>query len=201
MSETYDSLSTSRFIRSVWWLVLLRGVFAVILGILAFVAPVLTALVFVWVFAFYAILDGIVAIVQAVSTRKTDPAWGWLLTIGILGVLAGIVVMIFPLQAGALTLLVLLWMIAIWSILSGVFGIPAAASVASGGRKALGIALAALSILFGVLLVIMLVSTPQSALLGLIYVLGAYAILGGVLLVVVAFQARVAANAALTAAE
>lgn len=201
MSTTHDPLATITFIRSVWWLVLLRGIFAVILGILALVAPVLTVAFFVWVFAFYAIVDGIVTLVQAVSTRKTDPAWGWLLTIGIIGVLAGIVVMIFPLQAGALTLLVFLWMIAIWAILSGIFGIPAASSVASGGAKALGIALAALSILFGVLLVIMLISTPQSAVVGLIYVLGAYAILGGVLLVVAALQARAAAKRAFTAAE
>ncbi|MBN9141480.1 MAG: DUF308 domain-containing protein [Micrococcales bacterium] len=195
-----DVIEVSKFIKSVWWLVLLRGVFAVILGVLAFVWPVATAVAFVWVFAIYAIVDGVVNIVQAVSTRKTDPTWGWLLTIGVVGLIAGIVVMIFPAAAGALALLVLLWIVAIWAIVSGIFGIPAAASIASGGAKVLGIVFSVLSILFGILLAILLFTTPQSALIGLIYVLGAYAVLAGIVLVVIAFQARSAANAALKAA-
>ena len=195
-----DVIEVSKFIKSVWWLVLLRGVFAVILGVLAFVWPVATAVAFVWVFAIYAIVDGVVNIVQAVSTRKTDPTWGWLLTIGVVGLIAGIVVMIFPAAAGALALLGLLWIVAIWAIVSGIFGIPAAASIASGGAKVLGIVFSVLSILFGILLAILLFTTPQSALIGLIYVLGAYAVLAGIVLVVIAFQARSAANAALKAA-
>ncbi|MGN6272128.1 MAG: HdeD family acid-resistance protein [Protaetiibacter sp.] len=198
--STDNVLGVSSFVKSIWWLVLLRGIFAVILGILAFVWPVATAVAFVWVFAFYAIVDGIVNIVHAVSTRKTDATWGWLLTIGIVGVIAGIVVMIFPVAAGALALLVLLWIVAIWAIVSGIFGIPAAATIASGGARVLGIVFSVLEILFGVLLAILLFTTPQSALIGLIYVLGAYAVLAGIVLVVIAFQARAAANEALRAA-
>ncbi len=193
-------IEVSRFVKSVWWLVLLRGIFAIILGILAFIWPVATAVAFVWVFAFYAVIDGIVNIVQAVSARKTDPRWVWLLTIGIVGVIAGVVVMIFPAAAGALALLVLLWIVAVWAIMSGIFGIPAAASIASGGAKVLGIVFSVLSILFGILLAILLFTTPQSALIGLIYVLGAYAVLAGLVLVIIAFQARGAANEALRAA-
>lgn len=193
-------VEVSRFIKSVWWLVLLRGIFAIILGILAFVWPVATAVAFVWVFAIYAVVDGVVNIVQALSTRRSDPTWGWLLTIGIVGVIAGVVVMIFPAAAGALALLVFLWTIAIWAIVGGVFGVPAAASIASGGAKVMGVVFSVLSILFGVLLAILLFTTPQSALIGLIYVLGAYAVLSGLVLVVIAFQARSAANSALRTA-
>lgn len=195
-----DVIEVSKFIKSVWWLVLLRGIFAIILGILAFIWPAQTAVAFVWVFGIYAIVDGIMNIIHAVSNRKSDPAWGWLLTIGIVGLIAGIVVLIWPVAAGALALLVLLWIIAIWAVVGGIFGIPAAASLASGGAKALGIVLAALSIIFGIVLVVLLFTTPTSALIGLIYVLGAYAVLSGVVLVVIAFQARSAANANLQAA-
>ena len=198
--STDDVIAVSKFVKSTWWLVLLRGVFAIILGILAFVAPVMTALVFVWVFAIYAIIDGVTGIVHALQVRKTDPTWGWLLMIGIVGLIAGILVMIFPAVAGALALFTMLWIIAIWAVVSGIFGIPAAATVASGGAKVLGIVFAVLSIVFGVLLVIMLFTTPQSALVGLIYVLGAFAVLEGLVLVVIAFQARAAANAALAGA-
>jgi uncharacterized membrane protein HdeD (DUF308 family) len=199
--STDDILSTSKFVKSVWWLVLLRGVFAIILGILAFIMPVTVAAGVVWVFAFYAIFDGIITITQAVSARKSDPGWGWLLTLGIVSLIAGIVVMLFPILAGSIALLTLLWIIAIWALVSGIFGIPAAASVASGGAKMLGIVASALSILFGVLLIIMLFTTPLSAIVGLIYVLGAYAVLAGLVLVVIAIQARAAANAILTQSE
>lgn len=195
-----DAIEVSQFIKSTWWLVLLRGIFAIILGILAFVWPVATALAFVWVFAIFAIVDGVVNIVQAISTRKSDPAWGWLLTVGIVGLLAGIAAMIFPAVIGGVVLLVLLWVVAIWAVVGGIFAIPAAASIASGAAKVLGIVFAVLSILFGVLLAIMLFTTPASAIVGLIYVLGAYAVLSGIVLIVIAFQARSAANATLKAA-
>ena len=193
--STDNVLDVSSFVKSIWWLVLLRGIFAVILGILAFIWPVATAVAFVWVFGFYAIVDGIVNIVHAISTRKTDATWGWLLAIGIVAMI------IAPLLAGvALALLVLLWIVAIWAIMSGIFGIPAAATLASGGARVLGIVFSVLEILFGVLLAILLFTTPQSALIGLIYVLGAYAVLAGIVLVIIAFQARAAANEALRAA-
>jgi len=195
-----DVIEVSKFIKSVWWLVLLRGIFAIILGILAFIWPVGTAVAFVWVFGIYAIVDGIMNIGHAIANRKSDPTWGWLLTIGIVGLIAGIVVLIFPAAAGALALLVLLWIIAIWAVVGGIFGIPAAASLASGGAKALGIILAVLSIIFGIVLGVLLFTTPSSALVGLIYVLGAYAVISGIVLIVIAFQARSAANEALKTA-
>ena len=49
--------------KAVWWLVLLRGIFMVIFGIIALVSPGIALLTLVWVFGFYAILDGISAVV------------------------------------------------------------------------------------------------------------------------------------------
>ncbi|QNO38406.1 DUF308 domain-containing protein [Protaetiibacter sp. SSC-01] len=180
----------SSLIRSVWWLVLLRGVFAIILGVLAFVWPVATAVAFVWVWGVYALVDGVFTIGHAISVRRTDSKWVWLLAIGAVGVIAGLVAMIFPAAAGALALLVLLWTIAIWAIVDGIFGIPAAASLASGSAKTLGIVFSVVTILFGVLLAILLFVTPVSALIGLIFMLGWYAVIAGVVLVVIAIRAR-----------
>ncbi len=189
-----DAVEVSSFIKSVWWLVLLRGIFAIVLGILAFIWPVETAIAFVWVWGIWAVVDGAFMIAHAVGTRRTDPNWIWLLVLGILGVIAGFIAMIFPAAAGALALLVLLWVIAVWAIVEGIFGIPAAASLASGGAKALGIVFSVVSILFGVLLAILLFTTPASALIGLIFVLGWYAVVAGIVLIVIAIQARTAAG-------
>ncbi|QEO10495.1 HdeD family acid-resistance protein [Protaetiibacter larvae] len=192
-----DAVAVSSFIKSIWWLVLLRGVLLVVLGILAFIWPVATAGAVFWVFGIYAIADGITEIVHAFATRKTDRRWGWLLVIGILGVLAGIALLVFPFAIGALTLLILLWFVVFWAIVNGIMGIPAAAALAGGAAKTMAIVFSLLSIVFGVLLAILLWTTPGNALVWLIYVLGAYAVLAGIVLVVLAFQARSAANAVL----
>lgn len=192
MSSEVSSITS--FIKSVWWLVLLRGVFAIILGIFAFIWPVATAGAVFWVFGVYAIVDGITGIVQAVANREVDPAWGWLLAIGILGVIAGIIVLSFPFAVGTLALLVLLWIIVIWAIVSGIAGIPAAASIAGGGGRTLGIVWSVLSIVFGIVLGVLIFTSTQGALVGLIYVIGAYAVLAGIVLVVVSIQARVGAK-------
>ena len=184
------ALGANSLIRSVWWLVLLRGVFAIILGVLAFVWPVATAVAFVWVWGVYALVDGVFTIGHAISVRRTDSKWVWLLAIGAVGVIAGLVAMIFPAAAGALALLVLLWTIAIWAIVDGIFGIPAAAALASGAAKTHRVVLSVVTILLGVLLAILLFVTPVSALIGLIFMLGWYAVIAGVVLVVIAIRAR-----------
>jgi len=177
-------------LRAAWWLVLLRGVLAIVLGVLAFCWPVATVVAFAWVFAIYVIADGVTTITHALSWRRHDPAWGWMLATGVLGIVAGIVVMLWPVAAGAVALLVLLWIVAFWAITSGAAGIPAAASLASGTARTLGVVFSVTTLLFGALLVILLFATPASALVGLVYVLGAYAVLSGLVLVLIAFRIR-----------
>lgn len=184
------ALGAEKLIRSAWWLVLLRGIAAIVLGVLAFVWPVATAVAFVWVWGAYALVDGAFTIGHAFAVRRTDPRWGWLLAFGAVGVVAGLVALIFPAAAGAFALLVLLWTIAIWAIVDGVVGIPSAASLASGPGKTLGIVFSVVTLLFGLLLTVLLIVTPVSALLGLIFMLGWYALVAGLVLVVIAIRAR-----------
>ena len=100
-------------------------------------------LVLTVIFAIYAIIDGIVTIAAAVADRKIDSTWGWLLTQGILTVIAGLIALFAPLVAAQFVVLFVLWVVAIWAVIGGIFGIPAAASMgASGGTKAAGIILA-----------------------------------------------------------
>ncbi len=176
--------------RGIWWLVLLRGIFAVLFGIFALFAPLTTIFALVIVFAAYAFVDGIVEIVHAVQVRQRDQRWGWLLAQGIISVLAGIVAFIFPGAAGLVGGLFLLSLIAFYAVLMGIAGFPAAAAVTSTGRKVLGYIVAVLSIVLGIALAIIVLVDPAGALLNLIWVVGVYAIIFGVMLVVAAIQAR-----------
>ncbi len=142
MSNTYgtgDVMSPSAYGErsSIWWLAIVRGIFAIIFGILALTWPAETAVILTLVFAVYAIVDGIVNIVGAIATRKEDSTWGWLLAQGILTLIVGVLAIFAPLYAASFVVLFVLWVIAIWAVIGGIFGIPAAASLgASGGAKA-----------------------------------------------------------------
>ena len=198
MSNTYgtgDAMSGAASVQrtSLWWLAIVRGVLAIIFGILVLTWPVETAVILTIVFAIFAIVDGIVNIVGAISSRKYDSTWGWLLTQGILTLIVGLIALFAPAFAAGFIVLFLLWVIAIWAVIGGIFGIPAAASLgATGGSKALGIILAILAIILGIALIVVLVSNPENALGGFVWLIGVYAIISGVVLIIAAIVGRMA---------
>lgn len=179
-----------RITRAIWWLVLLRGIVAVIFGIIALLAPVTALYAVVFVFAAYAIVDGIVGIAHAIRVRDRDRRWGWLLASGIIAVIAGVVAFVFPGVAGVVYATFVLAIIAIYAIISGISGFPAAASMTDGGRKALGYIVSALSIVLGVVLGIVLLVDPVIAVFNLIWVVGIWAIVIGIALIVAGVSAR-----------
>ena len=193
MYGTGDTMSPSAYGErsSIWWLGIVRGIFAIIFGILALTWPQQTAIILTLVFAVYAIVDGIVNIVGAIATRKEDSAWGWLLAQGVLTLIVGLLALFAPLYAASFIVLFVLWVIAIWAVIGGIFGIPAAASLGtSGGAKAFGIILAILLIILGITLIVVLVTNPQNALLGFVWVVGVYAIVAGVVMIIAAIAGR-----------
>ena len=158
-----------------WWLVLLRGIAAIIFGILAFIWPGITLVTLVLFWGAFALIDGILALAHAVMGGNVGSRW-WLALVGIAGIAAGLLTFIWP----GLTALLLLIFIACWAIVLGVFQIMGAIKL----RKEIDnewmlIISGALSVLFGVILLI----APGPGAIGLIWVIAAYAIVFGVLLV------------------
>src|SRR5260370_42269920 len=108
-----------------WWVMALRGLFAVIFGLIALVAPGIALLAFIYVFAAYAIVDGGIAVITAIQERDLLYRWGWILFEGILSILLGII----PFANPGLTALVLLYFIATWAIATGLMEIVAAFAI------------------------------------------------------------------------
>jgi uncharacterized membrane protein HdeD (DUF308 family) len=185
--------------KALWWMVLLRGVFAILFGIVAFVFPGATLTVLAIVFAAYSLVDGVTEIVHAIRMRSR-PRWGWLLLQGILSVLAGLVAAVFPLLAATVGAIFVIYAIAFWSIFTGVAGFPAAHAITDGGRRAWAYVAAVASVVFGVALAIIVTVTPAMAVQALVWTVAAYAIVFGVLLIVVAITARSAARRVLAGA-
>ena len=198
MSESENSsvssvtpVSLSELGRGVWWWVLIRGVIAVVFGVITLASPVSAILALAVVFGAYALVDGVFAAVHAVRVRRSFPKWGWLLVQGIVSVLAGLAALILPGLVGLLGALVLLWTIVIYTVMHGVSGIYSAAGAAQGSAKAWGVVAGVLSIVFGLILGILLLVTPGAAILGFVWLVGVYAIAFGVMLAVTAILVRV----------
>jgi uncharacterized membrane protein HdeD (DUF308 family) len=193
LDEVVDPIGTVT--RAIWWLVLIRGVCAVIFGIIALLAPVTALYAVVFVFAAYALIEGVIEIAHAIRVRDRDRRWGWLLALGIIAAIAGIVSFIFPAIAGLYYGTFVLAFIAFYAVLMGIAGFPAAASMTDGGRKVLGYIVAVLTVVAGVALAIIVLVNPVAALFTFIWIVGIWAIVIGITLIVAAISARVSGRA------
>jgi uncharacterized membrane protein HdeD (DUF308 family) len=169
--------------KTVWWLVLLRGILMAVFGLIALVSPGIALLTLVWLFGVYAILDGVAAVALGIRTRG-EPHWGWTVVQGVVSALAGIVALVWP----GVTALALLFVIALWAIMLGIGEIGGALAARRLGSRAWGWTLAAgiLNVVFGVLLLIW----PASGILTLVWLVGIFALTGGIALVMLAFRVR-----------
>ncbi len=179
--------------KGVWWLLLLRGILAVVFGIIAILAPGAALTGIAIVFGAYALVDGIATIVHAFQLRATYPRWGWLLASGIATALAGLVALILPGVAALFGGVFVLWTIVFWTVVTGVMGLRSAAGAASGRARTLGIVAGVVSIVFGVILGISLLVAPGSTVIGLIWSVGIWAVVFGVMLVASAIMVRAGA--------
>ena len=163
-----------------WWTLVLRGVAALIFGILAY-WPGITFTVLVLFFGAYALWDGVFALIAAFRTQA-ERRWPLVLE-GLVGIAAGVLTFIWP---GAATLALLL-IIGAWAFVTGIFEIVAAIRLREEieGEWLLLIS-GLLSVLFGIALAIW----PAAGLVAVTWLIGAYSIIFGILLIVLGFRLR-----------
>ena len=166
-----------------WGWVMLRGVAALIFGLLTLFNPGITLVVLVIFFGAYAIVDGIFAIISAVATRREERHWVALLVNGLISLAVGIVTFLWP----GITAFALLYLIAAWALITGIMEIVTAVRLREIIRGEWLLVLAGvLSILFGILLFF----RPGGGALAVVLWIGAYAVIFGILLIVLAFRLR-----------
>ena len=167
-----------------WWAVALRGLVMVVFGILALSWPDKTVTVLLRIFGIIILVYGFVMLIEALLARRGEEQSSiWPLA----GALVAIVAGVLTLAWSSATSLVVLYIIAIWAIVSGVIEVIAAFSfpvrdwavwlLASGGL---------VSIIVG----IWLISFPGNGILGLAWLIGLYALFIGLVHVVVGFRMR-----------
>jgi uncharacterized membrane protein HdeD (DUF308 family) len=167
----------------VWWAFVLRGVLAILFGVLAFLNAVVAVIALVALFAAWAIIDGATGIVTGWRSRGHDRHWWWSVVEGILGVAAGVIAVLLP--ATAAVALVLL--IGAWAVVTGALEVYGAIRLREQIKGELWLALAGLgSILFGILLFLF----PTMSVLTLTWIIGGFALVFGVLLVLLGLRLR-----------
>jgi uncharacterized membrane protein HdeD (DUF308 family) len=165
-----------------WWLLLLRGIAAIIFGVLAFAWPGVTLLTLILFYGAFALVDGVLAIIAAITGGAPGPRW-WLAIVGLLGIAAGLLTFLMP----GLSALVLLFFIAGWAIATGVFQIMGAIQLRKEiDNEWLLILGGIISVLFGIGVML----APGAGALALVWVIGTYAIIIGVLFVALAFRLK-----------
>ena len=181
---------SSAYLRTHWWIPLLRGILSILLGIVLFTLPISAVFTLVVLFGAFAFVDGVLAIVQALRFAHPDRGrWWFLIFQGIAGIAIGVLTFFYP----GITAQTLGILIAAWAFITGVLEIGAAFRLRKDIPGELMLIVAgAVSILFGVLLFFF----PLGALLVVVYIVAAYAIVWGVTLVVLAFRLRSARAAA-----
>ncbi len=166
-----------------WWLVALRGVLALIFGLLALVWPGITLLVLLIFFGAYSLVDGATGVVRAIRSRKSFSRWWLMLLGGLAGIVVGIVTFVWP----SLTAQALLILIGVWAVLLGILEIWAGIEA----RKAVAehwwvIISGVIGVIFGVLLL----ALPVAGALAIVWLIGLFAILEGITFVWAGFMLR-----------
>jgi uncharacterized membrane protein HdeD (DUF308 family) len=160
-----------------WWVYAIMGVLSILFGLALIIWPALTVGVFIFLFGIYAVLFGIVSLIDMFRRMGAHQTWWPQLIIGLVGIGAGIYVFSNP----TITALLLIYAIAFWAIAVGLMEIFA--SFATG--KFLLLIVGALTIGFGFILL----ANPTAGALALALVIGVFSIIQGILLLFHAFSA------------
>ena len=164
-----------------WWVVLVEGIFALIFGLLLITAPGSTSLFLVTVLGFYWLIRGIFSIIE-IFIPNTGTHWGWLLFMGILGIIAGMVVLR---NLGYATVLVgtfIIVFLAVDALIMGIMGLIRAFTGGGWGPGILGI--------LTIIIAILLFTNVFGEVLALPIVIGAILIVGGIVAIFFSFRIR-----------
>ncbi len=170
----------SHILADSWWAVGIRGVAAILFGLICLINPGLALTVFVYVFAAYMLVDGVFALCAGIKAARNGERWYLLILQGLVSIAAAVVAVSWP----VITLIAMTWIVAIWAVVSGALMLGAAFTLnLEHGRWWLALGGIA-SLIFGILLVLQ----PLVGAVVLILWLGAFGLVLGIFLLILAFQ-------------
>jgi len=169
--------------QSPWWLILMGGILNIIVGILLLTVPVKTVALLVFALGIYWLISGVFILVGMFVDHT---AWGWKLFMGVLSILAGIVIIRYPLISTLVVPALLILLLGIQGLIVGIINLVMAFKGGGWGAGILGV----VSIIFGILLILNWNEPAWVA--SLVWVAGIFALVAGVLQIFQGFRQRTA---------
>ena len=183
MSTETASLGTARFFGQNWWVLLLRGLLAIVLGVLVFTRPVWSLQVVMLAFGLYALIEGASALFAAILGRRhRDDRWLLLLE-GIIGIGVGVVTLRTP----AVTAILMVFFVAIWALATGVLRVIEGVRLR---REIQGEVWLVLGGVASVIFALVIMMRPLAGAFVMVRMIGAFALILGTTEVMLAFKVR-----------
>jgi uncharacterized membrane protein HdeD (DUF308 family) len=181
----------SDFAAHTWGWLLLRGVLAIALGIVAVLFPLSALFAFTLLFAAYAFADGVASLIAGIRSARAGERWGAMVFRGVTGILVGVVFVLLPVVATLTYAFLTVVMLAIWSIIAGIFEISAAIRLRKviQGELLLGIS-GLFSLLLGFAILVLVIPSPAATILSAAWLIAIYAFAAGIVLIMLAFQLK-----------
>ena len=164
----------------VWWVFLLEGIAALLFGLLLVTEPGATLVALVVFLGFYWLMMGVLELVRVFVDRSVP--WYWSLLIGILGIVAGIIVLNHPMFAAVLLPTTIVLYLGILGLIIGAIQIVGGFTGGGMGSFALGV--------INVLIGLILLGAPMAAAIAVPLVFGILLLIEGVALIIWAFRVR-----------
>jgi uncharacterized membrane protein HdeD (DUF308 family) len=170
-----------------WWQILVRGIIALIFGIVVLAWPTAALIIFAILFGAFVFVDGIFTLVAAINYKAGGGRRVWMYISAIAGIIVGLIIFIVPVVAIPLLVLILVYLIAAWALVTGIMELVYAFQANQDTAiRWLFVISGILSIILGILMFI----KPLTAAEVLVIVVGAYAVMAGILLIVLGFRLR-----------
>lgn len=166
-----------------WWIYAVRGVLAIVFGVLAFARPEQALAALVLLFGSYAMVDGFFAMFTGIASIRYFSHWWALVLEGVAGIVIGMLTFFYP----SITAIVLLYFIAAWALITGIFEIVAAIQLR---REITGEWMLVLGGLLSILFSVLLVVYPGAGAVSVVWVIAIYAIIFGTSEIILGFQMK-----------
>lgn len=196
MSELTLAADTMRaVVRKTWWIMLIQGIAAVVIGVLLLANPSATLIgLAIFIGAFW-LIGGIFDIIGAFTRRSGDRHWWWSLIGGIIGIIAGLFLLSQPLAGAVVLPFTIILLIGVAAIVSGIFNIIWAIRARNEIRGEGWLILwGVISIILGIFVLSGLLNETGATIIAFVWVAAILAIIGGLAMIIFSFRLRSAAK-------
>ena len=166
-----------------WWVPVIRGIAAIVFGVIAFTHPVMAIATLVLFFGAWVLIDGIFRIFGAIKHRGSDSDWAWQLVVGLIGIIVGLLTFHAP-QVTALALVIY---IAAWALMIGASEIAMAVKLR---HEIKGEWLLILMGLASIVFAVLLLWNPVAGAAAVIWLIAWYAVVLGILAIFFGFRLK-----------